>query len=85
MLRTQIYLPGEQIKLLKRIAYTQEVTLSKVIRDLVREKLLHDKEDQEVGNVGSYLLSLAQKAKKMEIKAPKDLASRLDDYLYGQI
>jgi len=85
MLRTQIYLPAEQLRLLKRISWEEEVSLSEVIRELIEEKLVPAKEkDQGAKNVGSWLISLANKAKKMEVRGPKDLASKMDEYLYGQ-
>lgn len=85
MLRTQIYLPETQIKLLKKIAYNEETSLSEAIRRVLEEKLVERKKTtQKLKNTGSWLLSLANKAKKLKIKGPKDLASKVDFYLYGQ-
>lgn len=85
MLRTQIYLPTNQLKLLKKIAWEEEISLSEVIRRLIDKKLAETKKiDYESQNTGSWLLSLANKAKRLKIKGPKDLASKMDFYLYGQ-
>lgn len=85
MLRTQIYFPEEQLRLLKKISWEEEISLSEVIRQLVEEKLVEaEKKDKKAKNTGAWLLSLADKAKKMKVKGPKDLASKMDEYLYGQ-
>ncbi|MBL7159234.1 ribbon-helix-helix protein, CopG family [Candidatus Microgenomates bacterium] len=84
MLRTQIYLPSNQIKLLKKIAWEEEISLSETIRRLINEKLVKTKRVNNKQNTGSWLLALADKAKKLKIKGPKDLASKMDFYLYGQ-
>ena len=80
MLRTQIYLPAEHLRILKKLALQEEVSLSEIIRRLIEEKLTK----KEERNTGSWLLTLADKAKKLKIKGPKDLASRVDFYLYGR-
>ena len=85
MLRTQIYFPEEQLRLLKKISWEEEISLSEVIRQLVEEKLVEtEKKDKKTKNTGAWLLSLADKAKKMKVKGPKDLASKMNQYLYGQ-
>lgn len=85
MLRTQIYLPAEQLKLLKKISWEEESSMSETIRKIIEEKLVESgKVKHKVKNIGSWLLALATKAKRMKIKGPKDLASNLDFYLYGQ-
>lgn len=84
MIRAQIYLPTNQLRLLKRIAWEEEVSLSETIRKLINEKLTETKKANYKQNTGSWLLSLANKAKRLKIKGPKDLASNMDFYLYGQ-
>jgi len=85
MLRTQIYLPESQINFLKEIAYQENVSLAEVIRGLVNDKLEEVKKtSSKIRNSGSWLLTLAERAKKLKVTGPKDLASRLDFYLYGQ-
>lgn len=83
MLRTQIYLAPSQLVVLKRTALEENISLSETIRRLVDEKLKEKKPQKKNQNVGDWLLSLARKAKKLKTKGPKDLASRLDYYLYG--
>jgi hypothetical protein len=36
-------------------------------------------------STGDALLRLARLGKKLQLKAPADLSSRIDDYLYGEI
>jgi len=51
----------------------------------VEEKLVEtEKKDEGAKNTGAWLLCLADKAKKMKVQGPKDLATKMDEYLYGQ-
>lgn len=84
MVRTQIYLPEKQLRVLKTIAVEENISLSETIRRLVEERLMNKlAKTQKSKDVGGWLLSLAAKAKKLKIKGPKDLASNIDKYLYG--
>lgn len=83
MLRTQIYLPADQIRNLKRIAVEEDISLSLVIRKMIGDKLQEKKLDLKKNNCGKWLLSLGKKAEELKIKGPKDLATNLDKYLYG--
>ena len=84
MVRTQIYLPEKQLRILKTLATEEDISLSEAIRRLVEDKLMNKKaKTNKVKNTGSWLLSLAAKAKKLKIKGPRDLASNMDKYLYG--
>jgi predicted DNA-binding ribbon-helix-helix protein len=77
MNRTQIYLTKTQIETLRQIAQKRKVSISEIIRSLIREKL----EKTPIKKEG--LLSVAKRINKIGIKGPKDLATRLDKYLYG--
>jgi len=83
MMRTQIYLPADQIRNLKKIAVEEDVSLSLVIRKMIGDKLREKKLGSKKNNCGKWLLSLGKKAEKLETKGPKDLATNLDKYLYG--
>lgn len=81
MERTQIYLPKSQIKKLKELAQKKKTTFSELVRDAVEvqygpQKPLPQKKEET-------LPEFAARIQKMGFKGPKDLASNLDDYLYG--
>jgi len=77
MIRTQIYLPQKQYEDVKLRASLTGQPAAAVIRDLIN-KGLTVKQAQKADNSG--LLKLA----KLNIAGgPKDLAGKLDDYLYG--
>ena len=83
MERTQIYLHKNQIKKLKELAYKKKTTVSGLVRDAVdvqyeigQPKALRSQRKETV-------LDLAEALNKISFKGPKDLASNLDDYLYG--
>ncbi|MBI4008704.1 CopG family transcriptional regulator [Candidatus Roizmanbacteria bacterium] len=90
MIRTQIYLPQNQISQLKQIAYKEEVSVSEIIRRTLEEKLTmkrkkgKDIKKKKYKNVGAWLLSQARMAERQGWKGPRDLASNVDKYLYGR-
>lgn len=86
MLRTQIYLTHNQHRLLREKAFKDNTTTSAIMRRLVDETLANKQQTKKAKtkNAGEWLLFLAKEAKQMKIKAPPDLASHLDAYLYGQ-
>ncbi len=88
MLRTQIYLPADHIKYLRIIAQEENISVSEAIRRVLDNKVKEDimpKGKKMTKNVGSWLLALASKAKKLNIKGPSNLASKMDKYLYGNM
>ena len=90
MVRTQIYLPEDQIARLKQLAYQEDISLSEVIRRAIKEKItLKNKKSQvrkerKYKSAGEWLLSMAKEAERKGFKGPKDLASHVDKYLYGK-
>lgn len=81
MERTQIYLAKSQIKKLRQLAQKKRTTLSGLVRDAVEvqygvKKLINWKKEET-------LPEFAERIRKMGFKGPKDLASDLDEYLYG--
>lgn len=88
MLRTQVYLPYSQVRTLKQIASEREVSMSEVLRRLISDKLVDKKKPvKEVSkrkkHVLDGLLVLARKFEKAGVKGPSDLATNMDEYLYG--
>lgn len=86
MLKTQIYLTPDLHRTVREEAFQKNTTASKIIRDLLEDKYTKGQK-KSIGknkNVGEWLIFLSKEAKQMKIKAPSDLASNLDEYLYGQ-
>ena len=84
MMRTQIYIPQNQLKFLKKIAFQEDISLSEAIRRIVGQQQTSQSKSKKSGiNTGSWLLSLAKRAEKLKITGPADLANNLDQYLYG--
>lgn len=83
MIRTQIYLTEQQVKILKEHSFTNEETLSQIIRDLIEKEFFKPKQTKRQ-NIGDVLLEMADEAKKLNAKGPKDLSSNVDRYLYGE-
>jgi hypothetical protein len=88
MIRTQIYLPEQQHDRLKALALKRRTSLSDVVRQMVDEKI--DTKAQTTNkthsptSAGTWLLNQAKLAEKMNFRGPSDLASHMDEYLYGQ-
>lgn len=82
MERTQIYFPKTQIKKLKELAYKKKTTVSGLVRDAVdiqyapQIKITPKKQHES-------LLQFAERIRRMGFNGPKDLATNLDEYLYG--
>ena len=79
MIRTQVYLTEEQARDIKLRAKREKKREAEVIRELVSKGLKtvhHERGD----TTGESLLRLAQ----IGGKAPADLSTRIDDYLYGE-
>lgn len=82
MQRTQIYLPKTQTEELKRIAQRKRVSISEVIRTILREKIEELSLVKKVSN--ENLSAAAKRINQQGQKAPKDLATNLDKYLYAR-
>ena len=82
MIRTQVYLTEEQTQDIKLRAKRENKAEAEIIRELL------DTGRKAVSNTthestGDALLRLAKRGEKLHVKAPADLSSRIDDYLYG--
>lgn len=82
MNRTQIYLPNAYREALRKEAEKQRVTVSEAIRRILREKLEDD--SRPLRRTTETLNAAAKRINKLGKRAPKDLASRLDEYLYAK-
>lgn len=81
MTRTQIYLPYDQISYLRQRALAENTSVSEIIRRVIEDS--GPKKKTKI-NAGKWLLSLAKLGEQRKVKGPKDLATNLDKYLYGQ-
>ena len=80
LVRTQILFEDSDLRELKRLAKSRGVSVSSLVRNEVKKKVIKKKEK----SMARAMLELADWAKKNKIKAPSDLG-RNDDYLYGPI
>ena len=55
-----------------------------VLIPITEDKGLHASRSQRSETTGEALLRLATLGEKLRVKAPPDLSSRIDDYLYGE-
>ncbi len=88
MHRTQIYLPSGQQRHLKALAYQEGTSVSEVIRRLVAEKISEKPKNMgakklKYRNAGEWVQAQVLWAEKNDIHGSADLASNLDQYLYG--
>jgi hypothetical protein len=81
MIRTQVYITEEQARDIKLKARRENRREAEVIRDLLRTGLDASRRTHETA--GEALLRLARLGEKLKVKAPADLSSRIDDYVYG--
>lgn len=82
MNRTQIYLPKSQQVALKKEAQKRGTTVSAVVRDAIEEKLITNKAPKKQAKYES-LLQAAERINKLGEAGPPDLATNMDEYLYG--
>ena len=81
MIRTQIYLTDEQKQDVELRAKRQNKAEAEVIRELLDTgRHASPLTDQE--STGDAFLRLAKLGEKLHVKAPADLLSRIDEYLY---
>jgi len=88
MKRTQIYLPEQQLDRLKIIAAQHNTSVSEMIRRFVGEQISTKQQPSRpviptYSNAGELLLAIADASEQRGIQAPADLATNMDDYLYG--
>jgi hypothetical protein len=82
MIRTQIYLTEAQARDIKLRAKRENKHEAEVIRDLIDTGFSASRNTKQE-STGEALLRLARLGEQLQVKAPADLSSRIDDYLYG--
>ncbi len=83
MSRTQIYLEKSQLEALRKQAQKRRLTVSAIIREIIRENLTV-KRRPTLKIKHESLLEASDRIGKMGMKGPKDLARNVDKYLYGK-
>lgn len=83
MNRTQIYLPKRQLTLLRQASQKLETTVSAIIRAIIEEKLEQGQPDHRHAPAET-LQQAARRINRLDKAGPGDLASNLDNYLYGR-
>jgi predicted DNA-binding ribbon-helix-helix protein len=84
MHRTQIYLEKTQWKTLQSIAQKKQRSTSEIIRGMIEFGLQYGK-SKAAQPKKLDLLGMAKRVNSVKgLKAPADLASRVDHYLYGK-
>ncbi len=82
MIRTQVYLTEEQAQDIKLRAKRENKREAEVIRELLSMGFNVSRSASRE-TTGEALLRLARLGEKLQVKAPSDLSSRIDDFLYG--
>jgi hypothetical protein len=82
MIRTQVFLTEEQARDIKLRAKREKKREAEVIRELLNMGFNASRSPRGE-TTGEALLRLAKLGEKLRVKAPADLSSRIDDYLYG--
>ena len=82
MIRTKVYITEDQARNIKLKAKRENKHEAEVIRDLLSTGLDASRRTHQE-TTGEALLRLARLGEKLKVKAPADLSSRIDDYLYG--
>ena len=82
MERTQIYLPKMQREKLRKMAQKKKITVSEVIRNMIKETL--KVKNPSLAQKKEKLADIAKRINAMNKKGPKDLASNIDKYIYGR-
>jgi hypothetical protein len=82
MIRTQVFLTEEQARDIKLRAKREKKREAEVIRELLNMGF-NASRSARGETTGEALLRLAKLGEKLRVKAPADLSSRIDDYLYG--
>lgn len=79
MIRTQVYLPETLYTDIKRRAKAKGETAAQLIREALKRELYEVKPATGQASDKTW----KQLVEELNIRGPKDLSSRIDDYLYG--
>ena len=83
MKRTQIYMTPQQHKLLQQKAHEEGTSVSHIIRKAIEKEVEKKEQKKKKVNPGKWLLEMAEEAERRGFHGPPDLATNMDEYLYG--
>jgi len=81
MTRLQSYFPKPLLEELKVVARENRTSVAEIIRRATKEFAQRSAQGRQAKNGATLLL---QSLKKVGFKGPRNLASRMDNYLYGR-
>ena len=79
MIRTNLYFPKSLHQQLRILSQRENKSMAELVRDFVASGI----EAKRDGGAAT-LLKMAERAKRLKFKGPKDLAINHDYYLYGK-
>lgn len=87
MQRTQVYFEPEVLDALREEARKRKTTLAGVIREKVEKKMKIKVSKKRAVvkkrmNAAEFLLGIAKLGEKLNVKGPKDLSQRIDEFVY---
>ncbi len=83
MIRTQVYITSKQHALLKKKAHAENVTLSEALRKVIDKDLLKAEKVHRQQPHKNWFRSVVKEVEQLGGEGPSDLASNVDEYLYG--
>ena len=82
MHRTQVYFEPEVLELLRQEAKEKKTTLAGIIREKVKKTIKKKRTKKKQMNAAEALLGLARLGERLKVNGPKDLAQRIDEFVY---
>jgi hypothetical protein len=84
MIRTQVFLRGDQSRNIKLRSKLEQKPEAELIRELIDKGWSAAYGDSGRESTGKALLRLAEAGERLQLIGPRDLSSRIDDILYGE-
>jgi hypothetical protein len=84
MIRTQVFLRGDQSRNIKLKAKIEQKPEAEVIRELIDTGWSAIYGEGKRETAGNALLRFAKLGERLQLSGPTDLSSRIDDTLYGK-
>ena len=81
LVRTQVYLPEEDVQMIATLAMQRKVPKARIIREVVRDGV-KSMDDKKMARKSAY--KALEAISKMGLSGPTDLSENMDEYLYGK-
>jgi hypothetical protein len=82
LVRTQVYLPEEDVQIIAALAIQRRVPRARIMREVVREGVEGISRKKNGGKVSAY--AALKSISKIGASGPTDLSEKMDEYLYGK-